>query len=260
MARISGSILESVYKGKGQEMTKRSRRSNGIIAVLADRPIAYHPALAKPLKGVREAIFVCQLLYWDGKGKTPGGWIYKTQAEWQEETGLRRFEQETVRKHLKKLKVLEEQKKGVPARLYYRLNFDVLYELVEQAYPEAENPSMLESSIQGCGDPAHKHVAIQQSISESTIQRKGVSNGLSSLWKTALDELSQQMTKQTYDQWLAGSLLLHCEDGHAIIAVQTEYQVDWLANRLITPIKRTLSAIADMPDLRVTIQAQPALF
>lgn len=83
---------------------------------------------------------------------------------------------------------------------------------------------------------------------------------LSQIWITALAELREQMTHQTFDQWLAGSLLLHCEDGHAIIAVETEYQVDWLSTRWITPIKRTLSAISDVPDLRVTIQAQPTLF
>jgi hypothetical protein len=38
--------------------------------------------------GPAAGIFARQLFFWDGKGETPGGWIYKTQKEWTEETGL----------------------------------------------------------------------------------------------------------------------------------------------------------------------------
>ena len=40
-----------------------------VIKLLGDRPVAYHPILARVLRGVNEAVFVSQLLYWYGKGK-----------------------------------------------------------------------------------------------------------------------------------------------------------------------------------------------
>jgi hypothetical protein len=111
-------------------MARWSRRAREVAEALGDRPVAYRPALAALLGGVREALFVSQLLYWDGKGATPGGWIYKTQAEWRQETGLSRYEQETVRRHLRERRVLEEELRGLPARLYYRLDFETLEKLV----------------------------------------------------------------------------------------------------------------------------------
>ena len=99
---------------------------SAVLALLADRPVAYHPLLAKVLGGVKQAIFVSQLFYWTGKGKRADGFIWKTQDEWYDETGLSANEQRTARKHLVKSGVLQEKLKGVPARLYYRIDTDVL--------------------------------------------------------------------------------------------------------------------------------------
>lgn len=123
--------------------TKYSQRASGILAVLADRPVAYHPKLASVL-GVKETVFVCQLLYWDGRGARDDGFVWKIQTEITEETGLSRYEQETVRKNLIKRGVLEEKLMGIPAKLYYRLDFEALASEIEQAYPpdkEAETPA-----------------------------------------------------------------------------------------------------------------------
>jgi len=45
------------------------------------RPVAYYPKLSHITGGVKETLFLCQLLYWDGKQNDSGGWIYKTQQE-----------------------------------------------------------------------------------------------------------------------------------------------------------------------------------
>lgn len=105
-----------------------------VFKILGDRPVAYHPKLARAVGGVKQTIFVCQLLYWDGKGKDPEGWVYKTQPEIEEETGLTRYEQETVRKSLCAMGVLEEKLAGVPAKLHYRLNLSTLYDAIQFAY------------------------------------------------------------------------------------------------------------------------------
>lgn len=139
-----------------------SNRASGILAILSDRPVAYHPKLARVV-GVKQTIFLCQLLYWDGKGKQPDGWIWKTQAEMEEETGLSRTEQETARKHLRNAGILEEKRAGVPAKLHYRINFDILAEAIEEAYPA-------ETSNQDCGNPANCDAETPQTITESTTE------------------------------------------------------------------------------------------
>jgi hypothetical protein len=140
--------------------SSRSRRANAIIAVLGDRPVAYHPGLAIALTklnsrcGAKDAIFISQLLYWDGKGALDGGWIWKTREEWQAETGLSRFEQETVRKHLVELGILEERLMGMPGKLHFRLNFRQLEALARLAYdcgPDEEQELLAQFGVATAG-------------------------------------------------------------------------------------------------------------
>ncbi len=87
------------------------------------QPVAYYPKLAKFLGSVKAAVFICQLGYWEGKQRDDDG-IYKTMVEFQVETGLSRREQDTARKTLRDLGYLFETKKGMPARIYYCINWD----------------------------------------------------------------------------------------------------------------------------------------
>ena len=70
-------------------------------------PVAYYPRLAIALGGVKEAVFVCQLLYWEGKQSDPERWIHKTLEEVRAETGLSRYEQDGVRRTLERKGILE---------------------------------------------------------------------------------------------------------------------------------------------------------
>ncbi len=63
------------------------------------------------------------------------------------------------------------------------------------------------------------------------------------IWQTALGELQLQLTGATYDTWLGCSNLISYEDGTFIVGVQNGYAKDWLENRLLSMIKRTLTGI-----------------
>ena len=94
---------------------------NALITILGS-PVAYYSVFARILGGIEAGVFASQFFYWYGKGHNPEGWIYKTQDEIFQETGLTRRNQETGRKRLCHLKVLEEKRMGVPsARPFPRL-------------------------------------------------------------------------------------------------------------------------------------------
>jgi len=95
-----------------------------IIYELLKRPIAYHPMIAKALGSVQLAVFWSQMYYWKDRGNDPDGWIYKTSDEIFQETGLKRRGQDTARKLGRKLGIIEELKKGMPAKLHYRIDMD----------------------------------------------------------------------------------------------------------------------------------------
>jgi hypothetical protein len=103
-------------------------------------PVAYYPRLAIALGGVKEAVFVCQLLYWEGKQSDSERWIHKSLEEIRSETGLSRYEQEGVRRTLEKEGILESRYERLEHRLYFRVNLARLSDCWEAQYPCRETP------------------------------------------------------------------------------------------------------------------------
>lgn len=77
------------------------------------------------------AMMLSQAVFWRKKGRKGDGWFYKTQAGWLAETGLTRKRQESARRILKELGVLEEKHSDLPRRLYFRVNESKLIELLQ---------------------------------------------------------------------------------------------------------------------------------
>lgn len=144
-----------------------------------DKPVAYHVDIAKALGSVNAGLFVAQAMYWTGKGTDPNGWFYKTQDEWYEEIGMGRREQETARKIAKQKGVLEEERRGVPARLFYRINFERLIEVLQDYYDSKNSPNnpknleksrMADSAKLGCVNPPNQNGGFRQTrMAESSI-------------------------------------------------------------------------------------------
>ena len=65
------------------------------------------------------------------------------------------------------------------------------------------------------------------------------------IWTQSLDELQLQMTRATFDTWLRGSQVAEADDGCLTIAVRHVHAVDWLQNRLLPLIERTVARHAD---------------
>jgi len=66
-------------------------------------------------------------------------------------------------------------------------------------------------------------------------------------WKATLGELELQMSRSTFQSWLADAVLLRVEDGRFVLGVRNEDAVDWLESRLKDTIARTLMAIYGQP-------------
>lgn len=89
---------------------------------LFDRPIAFQRAFVDLGVGIGGALMLSQCVYWAKRVTDSEGWFYKSQQDWEQETGMNRREQERARKALKSIGVLEEKRRGVPARMYFRVN------------------------------------------------------------------------------------------------------------------------------------------
>lgn len=109
-----------------------SNYQKAIYNMLYQRPIAYNSGLARALGSVNAAIFVGQLLHWQGKG-AKGEWTYKTVDDFEEETGLSKAQQSTVIKLCKKLGILETKRQGIPPVRHFMLYIEKLIELISNS-------------------------------------------------------------------------------------------------------------------------------
>lgn len=129
-----------------------------LIQALLKQPIAFHRVFVSIAGGACPGIFLSQAWYWSQRTENPEGWFFKTQDDWEAETGLTRREQETARNQLKRIGILREQRRGVPAKMWYCLNLD---ELQTRLY---------ESAKLECTKRTNKSVQNVQTISEITAE------------------------------------------------------------------------------------------
>lgn len=136
---------------------------------LVDRPIAFQRSFVRLGVGITGALFLSQIVYW--QNRMGGQWFYKTQADLEEETGLTRYEQEGARKKLVSCGVLEEAKRGIPAKLYFRVNPDRLEELL---VGENKHAGVGKNNNQGCGNSASSDVENKHAgVGETNEQLRG---------------------------------------------------------------------------------------
>lgn len=112
------------------------------LLALLDRPIAFHRVFVTITGNVLAGLMLSQAVYWHPRGSAEDNWFYKTRDEWEAETGMSRYEQEGARKKLRQVKtaddvpIWEEELRGVPARMYYRVNITALFECIIEAAPQ----------------------------------------------------------------------------------------------------------------------------
>ena len=86
------------------------------------------------------------------------------------------------------------------------------------------------------------------------------------LWTAALEQLQRQMTQATFDSWVKDTHLIAANNGTWQIGVKSDFAKDWLENRLLTTIQRTvanlvghkveLDFVVDIPDPELEAMAE----
>jgi 5-methylcytosine-specific restriction endonuclease McrA len=94
-----------------------------------DYPIAFHVAFARICDSATAGLMFSQMWYWTKK-KGDGGWCFRSQADWRKDTCLSRREQETARRLLRSLGLIEEKLRGTPPKVNFRIKSDVLVDLL----------------------------------------------------------------------------------------------------------------------------------
>ncbi|MDN7813729.1 hypothetical protein [Burkholderia gladioli] len=98
-------------------------------------PVAFYLSLSQLAGSIPAGLLLSQSLYWTSHGRdidANDGWFHKTHEQWQQETALTRAEQETARKRLRARGLLQEAYRGMPRRLWYRIDLARLGDLLGQ--------------------------------------------------------------------------------------------------------------------------------
>lgn len=112
---------------------------NRLKALVEGDYITYFPSLTPVCGSYKAAAMLSVALAWTRnwlhRHPEREGWFWKTRDEWLRETGLSRREQESARKALVMLGLLREARRGMPARMHYRLDLDCLLALLASTTP-----------------------------------------------------------------------------------------------------------------------------
>jgi hypothetical protein len=115
--------------GEGQTPADTASELLTTIWPLLGRHIAFHRRLVDLTGNVKAALLLSQAVYWTRHGRDIAqrdGWFHKTAEQWELELGLSPREQTSARELLRAGVLLEEQRLGLPARMHFRLNLEVL--------------------------------------------------------------------------------------------------------------------------------------
>jgi hypothetical protein len=89
--------------------------------LLPNRTVGYSPDLARAVGGATTGLFLSQLLFLSDKGANPEGWVYKSEAEMGRETGLTKREQQTARRKLLALGIIQIVRQGFKFTYHFRI-------------------------------------------------------------------------------------------------------------------------------------------
>ena len=102
-----------------------------LLEILGQAPIVFHRVFVDITGSVTAALWLSYALYaLDAAGVPDGGWFDKSQHDWQRDTGLTRREQESARRRLRALALIEERR-GMNRPLAYRVDCARLLALID---------------------------------------------------------------------------------------------------------------------------------
>lgn len=114
-------------------MTDTNDTERIISYLLSSGCVAYQRGLARAVGDHSAGLLLSQMWYWSERQPAErDGWFFMTQEQIEDELVMHRKEQESSRRRLRALGVLEEARRGVPAKLWFRINRPAVVKMLQQ--------------------------------------------------------------------------------------------------------------------------------
>jgi hypothetical protein len=239
--------------------------------LLPNRVVGYSPDLARAVGGATIGLFLSQLLFLSDKGHNPEGWVYKSEAEMGKETGLTKREQQTARRKLLSLGVIQIERRGFKFTYHFKVIWQRLYQVIEQSLSGQTVASQWQqnaATAQGERTqtvPTEQEQTVATEIVEcqqnvSTQWRQNVpthnrdyntenretektSRENETVWQKALEQVKGNLPLGETAAQLTGTTLIEVTDTKAKIVVPNTNALAWLERRLYRQIAKAMKGV-----------------
>jgi hypothetical protein len=232
--------------------------------LLPNRVVGYSPDLARVVGGATTGLFLSQLLYLSDKGANPEGWVYKSEAEMGQETGLTKREQQTARRKLLSLGVIAIMRGGFRNTYHFKVIWEKLYQVIAGIKrPQTVSTEKTERAQTVPTEPVQnvstQPAQWQQNVSTKWKQNAATHNRENNTenkerettdqrenqvtWEKTVEQVKQDLPIGETADRLAGTTLLEVTDTKATISVPNAFAIAWFERRLYGQIAKALQAV-----------------
>jgi hypothetical protein len=231
--------------------------------MLPNRIVGYSPDLARIVGGATIGLFLSQLLFLSDKGHNPEGWIYKSEAEMGQETGLTKREQQTARRKLLSLGVIAIMRGGWKNTYHFKVIWERLYQVIAgfqrgQNVPTARDeqpqtvatepvqnvPTQPPECLQNVSTQRSQNVATQyRDNNTENKETEETTRENQETWSKALEQVKKDLPLGEPADRLAGTTLVEVTDTKATIFVPNRTALPWLERRLYVQIAKAMKAV-----------------
>jgi hypothetical protein len=233
--------------------------------LLPNRIVAYSPDLARAVGGATIGLFLSQLLFQSDKGHDPNGWVYKSEQEMGRETGLTKREQQTARRKLLSLGVIQIERRGFKFTYHFRIVWERLEQVIQQSQrgqnvptekveriqtvptePVQTVPTQPPECLQNVSTERLQNVATPDRHRENNrenIQTEKTDRENQTTWNKTIEQLKADLPLEEVEARFTGTTLIEVTDTSARIGVNNPFAIAWLERRMYGQISNAIKAV-----------------
>jgi hypothetical protein len=261
-------MVATIFQGHKRATTlphqqKAQRCRQKVKEMLPNRVVGYSPDLARIVGGATIGLFLSQLLFLSDKGNNPEGWVYKSEAEMGQETGLTKREQQTARRKLLSLGVIAVMRGGFRNTYHFKVIWEKLYQVIagcqrpqnvstekgERAQnvptePVQNVPTQPPEWQQNVSTKWKQNVATQDrdnNTENKEIEKTDREN--QETWDKTLEQVKKNLPLGETEERLYGTTLIEVTDTAARIGVNNPFAIAWLERRMYGQISKAMKAV-----------------
>jgi hypothetical protein len=231
--------------------------------MLPNRVVGYSPDLARIIGGATIGLFLSQLLFLSDKGANPDGWVYKSEAEMGQETGLTKREQQTARRKLLSLGVIAIMRGGWKNTYHFKILWEKLYQVIA-GFQQPQNvftkkterlqnvatepvqnvPTQPPERLQNVSAQCKQNVATHtRENNRNNIDTEKTDRENQETWDKAVEQVKKDLPLGETADRLKGATLIEVTDTAATILVPNRNAVPWFERRLYSQIATAIKGV-----------------